>query len=118
MITLQCFQRQKAVIMINDEVPFRDAIGPHQSTDISPAVGMRETDRIQERISCQVIREKVQPTMIWSIVSTSRSHNTHLGGPSTSQPVYIQQWSWEANHRKNFTLGGPQDFQIGFQGQT
>ena len=118
------FQIHHAVSIITDEVPLRNRRGvecrtsDHQSMKSSSTTGGRDVDRIQERISCQMVREKGHPVRRWAMVSPVWSHSgqrARCGIPRLSSLSPVQHRSRQASHIKNFTFGGAQVFQFNFQ---
>jgi hypothetical protein len=106
--TFICFHVPHAVSMIHDEVPLRIWQAPS-------TVGGPEVDRIHDRTLYQIVLEKEQPVRMCAIVSSDWSHNGHrtaCGRPRRASRSLVQHLSRQANHMKNFTLGGAQDFQF------
>jgi hypothetical protein len=120
----RCFHIHHAVSMITDDVPLRSWRGAvrtardHHSAKSPSAMGGLEVDRIQDSTSNQTILENEQPVRRWRMVSVDWSQSGQLGvcgNPRLASLSPVQHLSRHANHRKNFTLGGAQDFQVSFQ---
>jgi hypothetical protein len=81
-------------------------------------MGGLEVDRIQDSTSNQTILENEQPVRRWRMVSMDWSQSGQLGvcgNPRLASRSPVQHLSRQASHKKNFTLGGAQDFQFNFQ---
>nr|XP_051215811.1 uncharacterized protein LOC127333471 [Lolium perenne] len=117
----RCFQIHHAVSMTIDDVPLRNWRGAvrttcdHHSAKSPSEEGGPEVDRIHERTSNQTVLENEHPVRRCVIVSSDWSHSGHLGAcgkPRRASLSPVQHLSRQANHMKNFTLGGAQDLQF------
>jgi hypothetical protein len=70
----------------------------------------------QDRIPCQICREKEQPMIRWCIVSVARSHRRHLGlywSPCFTILSFVQQ-TYIGKPVKKLNMGDARLFQMSF----